>query len=92
MGGRRTTEPRRSIESNRKPGPIIEAACWAHARRKFFDLARINKAPIATEAVQRIDALFAIEREVNGVTPQERVAAGGQLHLHSHRDRQAQQC
>jgi len=63
----------RLYESNRKPGPIIEAACWAHARRKFFDLARINKAPIATEAVQRIDALFAIEREVNGVTPQERV-------------------
>jgi transposase len=48
-------------------------ASWAHARRKFFDLARINKAPIATEAVRRIDALFAIEREVNGVTPQERV-------------------
>jgi transposase len=63
----------RLYESNRKPGPIIEAACWAHARRKFFDLARINKAPIATEAVERIDALFAIEREVNGVTPQERV-------------------
>src|SRR3954470_1634203 len=63
----------RLYESNRKPGPIIEAACWAHARRKFFDLARINNAPIATEAVERIDALFAIEREVNGVTPQERV-------------------
>ena len=63
----------RLYESNRKPGPIIEAACWAHARRKFFDLARINKAPIATEAVERIDALFAIEREVNGMTPQERV-------------------
>jgi transposase len=63
----------RLYESNRKPGPLIEAACWAHARRKFFDLARMNKAPIATEAVERIDALFAIEREVNGVTPQERV-------------------
>ena len=63
----------RLYEANRKPGPIIEAACWAHARRKFFDLARINKAPIAAEAVERIDALFAIEREINGVTPQERV-------------------
>ncbi len=63
----------RLYKSNRKPGPLIEAACWAHARRKFFDLARMNKAPIATEAVERIDALFAIEREVNGVTPQERV-------------------
>ena len=62
----------RLYEANRKPGPIIEAACWAHGRRKFFDLARINKAPIAVEAVERIDALFAIEREINGVTPQER--------------------
>src|ERR1700757_4796690 len=60
-------------EANRKPGPIIEAACWAHGRRHFFDLARLNKAPIATEAVERIDALFAIEREINGITPQERV-------------------
>jgi transposase len=63
----------RLYEANRKPGPIIEAACWAHARRKFFDLARINKAPIAIEAVERIDVLFAIEREINGMTPQERV-------------------
>jgi transposase len=58
----------------RKPGPIIEAACWAHARRKFFDLARLAKAPIAMEAVERIDALFAIEREINGLTSQERLA------------------
>src|SRR5438132_8834035 len=63
----------RLYEANRKPGPIIEAACWAHARRKFFDLAQINKAPIAIEAVERIDVLFAIEREINGMTPQERV-------------------
>ena len=40
--------------------------------RKFFDLARLTKAPIAAEAVQRIDALFAIEREINGLAPQER--------------------
>jgi transposase len=38
-------------QANRKPGPIIEAACWAHGRRKFYDLARLSKAPIATEAV-----------------------------------------
>ncbi len=60
-------------EGNRKGGPIIEAACWAHARRKFFDLARLSKAPIAVEAVKRIDALFAIEREINGLMPQERL-------------------
>ena len=58
----------------RKPGPIIEAACWAHSRRKFFELARLRKMPIAIEAVTRIDALFAIEREINGKLPAERLA------------------
>src|ERR1700738_1426216 len=62
----------RLYEAARKPGPIIEASCWAHARRNLFDLARINKAPIAIEAVERIDALFAMEREINGATPHER--------------------
>lgn len=56
----------------RKGGPIIEAACWAHARRKFFDLARLDKAPIAIAALDRIDALFAIEREINGLAPEQR--------------------
>lgn len=63
----------RLYEAKRRPGPIIEAACWAHSRRKFFDLARINKAPIAMEAVARIDTLFAIEREINGLPSHERV-------------------
>jgi len=63
----------RLYEAGRKAGPIVEAACWAHARRKFFDLARISKAPIATEAVARIDALFAIEREINGLAASQRV-------------------
>jgi transposase len=58
---------------SRQPGPIIEASCWAHARRKFFDLARISKSPIAIEAIERIDALFAIEREINRKPPMERV-------------------
>ena len=62
----------RLYEADRKPAPIVEAACWAHARRKFFDLARLNKAPIAIEAVARVDALFAIEREINGLPPDER--------------------
>lgn len=64
----------RLYEASRKPGPILEAACWAHGRRKFVDLARLAKAPIAIEAVERIDALFAIEREINGVPPQHRLA------------------
>jgi transposase len=57
----------RLYAAGRKPAPIIEAACWAHARRKFFELARLTKAPIAIEAVKRIDMLFAIEREINGL-------------------------
>jgi len=48
-------------------------ASWAHGRRKFFDLARLSKAPIAAEAVKRVDVLFAIEREINGLTVQERL-------------------
>ena len=47
----------RLYETNLKGGPIVEAACWAHGRRKFFDLARLSKAPIAAEAVKRIDVL-----------------------------------
>jgi transposase len=64
----------RLYEADRKAGPIVEVACWAHARRKFFDLARLHKAPIASEAVARIDALFAIEREINGLASQQRVS------------------
>jgi Transposase IS66 family/IS66 C-terminal element/Transposase C of IS166 homeodomain len=63
----------RLYEARRKAGPIVEAACWAHAWRKFFDLARLSKAPIAIEAVRRIDALFAIEREINGLFPNDRL-------------------
>jgi transposase len=62
-------------EAARKGGQIVEAACWAHARRKFFDLARISQAPIASEAVTRIDALFAFEREINGLASPRRVDA-----------------
>ena len=58
----------------RKPGHIVEAACWAHSRRKFFELAELQKAPIAIEAVNRIDVLFAIEREINGRPPDLRLA------------------
>ena len=72
----------------RPPGPIMEAGCWAHARRKFFVLADIEAAerkkargekpkavyPKALEAVRLIDRLFAIERQINGVTASERVA------------------
>ena len=58
----------------RNPGPIIEAACWAHGRRKFYEIAELQKAPVAIEAVRRIDELFAIERDINGKPPDERLA------------------
>jgi transposase len=71
-------------KADRKPGAIIEAACWAHARRKFFELADIaSKArhgkptiisPIALEAVQKIDAIFIAERSINGLSPDQRLA------------------
>ena len=60
--------------ANRKPAPILAAACWSHGRRKFFDLAKTGEAPIAAEAVRRIDELFAIERAINGKTPEQRLA------------------
>jgi hypothetical protein len=74
----------RLYEAGRTPGPLIEAACWAHARRKFFVLADVTAkargrlaviAPLALAAVQRIDAVFDVEREINGLAADERLAA-----------------
>jgi transposase len=58
----------------RAPAPIIELPCWSHARRKFYELATLKRAPIAIEAVRRIDELFVIEREINGLAPDVRLA------------------
>ena len=65
----------RLYEPGRQPGPILEAACWAHARRKLYDLAAVAKAPIAAEAVRRIDQLFAVERDIAGLSAEARLAA-----------------
>lgn len=51
---------------------ILEAACWAHARRKFYDIYVATNSPIAAEAIRRIGALYAIEREIRGKSPAER--------------------
>jgi transposase len=61
-------------DGKRKPGPITEAACWSHGRRHFFELADLRKAPLAVEAVRRIDELFAIERRINGLSAGDRLA------------------
>jgi transposase len=55
-------------------GRIREAACWAHVRRKFYDLVAAHKSPVATEALERIGALYAIEKEIRGRSPEERCA------------------
>ena len=71
-------------DASRAQGAITAALCWAHARRQFFELADIaanarrskNAAaisPIALEALKRIDALFDIERSINGQSAEERL-------------------
>lgn len=79
----------RLYEAGRRPAPVTEAPCWSHARRKFFELAdlaasarRKSKSktpaamsPLALEAVRQIDAIFAIERDINGVSAEQRLAA-----------------
>jgi transposase len=51
---------------------IQEAACWAHARRKFYDIHVADKSPIAAEALDRIGRLYGIEAEIRGRPPDER--------------------
>ncbi len=53
-------------------GRMLEAACWAHARRKYYDLYVNERSPIATEAMRRIGLLYAIEREIRGCPPKQR--------------------
>ncbi|QKJ94455.1 IS66 family transposase [Agrobacterium pusense] len=72
--------------ADRRPAAVISALCWSHARRKFFELADIagnvrkgkpahEISPVALEAVARIDAFFEIERNINGKSAEERLAA-----------------
>ena len=56
-------------------GDIVLAACWAHARRKFFDVHEATGSPIAAEALRRIAELYAIEKTIRGRTADERRAA-----------------
>ena len=51
---------------------IFEAACWAHARRKFYDIYVTDRSPLAAEAIRRIGELYAIERQIRGRPPAQR--------------------
>src|SRR4029077_15989942 len=51
---------------------ITEAACWAHVRRKFFDVYAATDSPIAQEALKRIGDLYAVERTITGSPPDRR--------------------
>jgi transposase len=57
-----------------KPGPVIEVACWAHCRRKFFDVWEATQSPVAREALDRIAAFYAIEAKAQFAPAAERVA------------------
>jgi transposase len=53
-------------------GRVQEAACWAHVRRKFFDIQQAHASPLAGEAIDRIGELYAVERDIRGRSPDER--------------------
>jgi transposase len=55
-------------------GRIEQAACWAHVRRKFYDLEQAHASPVAREALVRIGALYGIEEQIRGMPPSERHA------------------
>ena len=80
-------------EAAGEPKPVKEAACWVHARRPFFAMADLEQSarlkaagkqdvaisPIAVEIVRRIDALFTIERDINGQNAEHRRAVRQEL-------------
>lgn len=55
--------------------PLIEVACWAHARRKIYEVHAASASPAARELLDRIAELFAIESQIKGKTPEQRLAA-----------------
>jgi hypothetical protein len=60
-------------EGRRPGGALIEAACWAHTRRKFFDVHARTGSAVAFEALERIGAIYEVERSVSGKPPDERL-------------------
>lgn len=53
-------------------GRIQEAACWAHVRRKFYDIEQAHASPLAVEALERMAALYAVESDIRGKPPEQR--------------------
>ena len=53
-------------------GKVIAAGCWAHVRRKFYDLTQSGPAPLADEALQQIQTLYVIEDKIRGLPPDKR--------------------
>jgi transposase len=51
------------FSARQSPSPCVELGCWAHARRKFFDLHQANQSPMALEALRRIGKLYTIEAQ-----------------------------
>src|SRR5437764_4701 len=51
---------------------IVEAACWPHVRRKFFDVHAANGSPVAKEALDRIGQLYGVEETIKGLSPDHR--------------------
>ncbi|MFO7477410.1 MAG: IS66 family transposase, partial [Methyloceanibacter sp.] len=61
--------------------PLTEVGCWAHARRKLYDVHAATNSPLAREALERIGQLFAIEADIKGKDPAHRLAARRELSL-----------
>lgn len=65
--------PHRERKTRAGPAGLKRSLCWAHARRKLYEMHLALHSPIAAQAVERIDVLYAIEREIRGLDPQERL-------------------
>ena len=63
-----------TLPKGNKPPRITHVACWAHARRRLFEVHEATKSPIAEEALRRIGALYAVEAAANGEPPEQRRA------------------
>jgi transposase len=53
---------------------VVLAACWSHTRRKFYEVAQATNAPIEAEALRRIGELYAVEADIHGQSPAQRLA------------------